>query len=145
MSNLDGTPPPDSATAPDPSDTFATLASEPYLCLTTFRRDGTAVPTPVWAAPRDGHLLVWTGAESGKVKRLRYSPVATVAPCDRGGSLLGEPVRAHVRIMRPDEKKVLDATLKAKYGWQFRVFALVERTAHRGDPQWAVLRLSAAS
>jgi len=121
MSHMDGTPPPDGTTT---SDTYAALASEPYLSLTTFRRNGTGVPTPVWAAPHDGHLLVWTGAESGKVKRLRHSPVATVAPCDRGGSLLGEPVAAHVRIMGRDEKKVLDAALKAKYGWQFRISAL---------------------
>ena len=106
------------------SDTFAELSSEPYLSLTTFRRNGTAVPTPVWAAPKDGRLLVWTGAESGKVKRVRHTPAVTVAPCDRGGSLLGDPVPAHVRIMRPDEKRVLDATLKAKYGWQFRISAL---------------------
>ena len=106
------------------SDTFAELASEPYLSLTTFRRNGTAVPTPVWAAPKDGRLLVWTGAASGKVKRVRHTPAVTVAPCDRGGSLLGDPVPAHVRIMRPDEKRVLDATLKAKYGWQFRISAL---------------------
>lgn len=112
---------PDSTTT---SDAFAELAAEPYLSLTTFRRDGTAVPTTVWAAPVDGRLLVWTGAESGKVKRLRHTPVATVAPCDQGGSLLGDPRPAHVRIMRRDEKRVLDAALKAKYGWQFRISAL---------------------
>ncbi|EXG80835.1 PPOX class F420-dependent oxidoreductase [Cryptosporangium arvum] len=106
------------------SDTFAALAAEPYVSLTTFRRDGTAVPTTVWAAPFGGRLLVWTGAESGKVKRLRNAPVATVAPCDQGGSLLGDPAPAHVRIMRRDEKRTLDAALKAKYGWQFRISAL---------------------
>ncbi|WP_073260434.1 PPOX class F420-dependent oxidoreductase [Cryptosporangium aurantiacum] len=106
------------------SDTFSALAAEPYLSLTTYRRNGTPVPTPVWAAPSGGHLLVWTGAESGKVKRLRHTPVATVAPCDRGGSLLGEPVAAHARIMRRDENPALNTAMKAKYGWQFRISAL---------------------
>ena len=100
------------------------LAAEPFLCLTTFRRDGTAVPTPVWAAPSGGHLLVWTGAASGKVKRLRHTPRVTVAPCDRGGALLGEPVPAHARIMRTDENGTLNGALNAKYGWQFRISRL---------------------
>ena len=106
------------------SDTFTALASEPFLSITTYRRDGTAIPTPVWAAPVDGRLLVWTGAESGKVKRLRHTPVATVAPCERGGSMVGEPVPAHVRIMRKDETPTLNAALTAKYGWQFRISRL---------------------
>jgi len=121
MSHMDGTPHPDHDTTPD---AFAALASEPFVSLTTYRRDGTAVPTPVWAAPVDGRLLVWTGAESGKVKRLRHTPVATVAPCERGGSLLGEPVGAHVRIMRKDETPALNSALTAKYGWQFRISRL---------------------
>ncbi|GAA3387369.1 PPOX class F420-dependent oxidoreductase [Cryptosporangium minutisporangium] len=121
MSHMDGTPLPDSGA---PSDTFDALASEPFLSLTTYRRNGSAIPTPVWAAPRDGRLLIWTGAESGKVKRLRHTPVATVAPCDRGGSLLGEPVAAHARIMRKDETPALNAAMTAKYGWQFRMSRL---------------------
>jgi len=115
---------PDGRPAPDTHDTFVELASEPYLSLSTFRRDGTAVPTTVWSAPSEGRLLVWTGAESGKVKRLRHTPVATVAPCDQGGSLLADPVPAHVRIMGADEKRTLNTALKSKYGWQFRISVL---------------------
>lgn len=118
MSHPDGRPPPDTY------DTFAELAAEPYLSLGTFRRDGTAVPTTVWFAPSEGRLLVWTGAESGKVKRLRRTAVATVAPCDQSGSLLGDPVPAHVRIMGTDEKRSLNTALTAKYGWQFRISVL---------------------
>jgi PPOX class probable F420-dependent enzyme len=102
-------------------DQFASLAAEPFLSLVTFRRDGTAVPTPIWAVAGDGRLLVWTGAESGKVKRLRHTPAVTVAPCDRGGALLGEPVPAHARVMPVDELITVATAMRAKYGWQFRV------------------------
>jgi hypothetical protein len=30
-----------------------------YVSLTTFRRTGAAVATPVWAAPDEGTLVVW--------------------------------------------------------------------------------------
>ncbi|TQS44538.1 PPOX class F420-dependent oxidoreductase [Cryptosporangium phraense] len=106
------------------TDAFDALAAEQCISLTTFRRDGTAVPTPVWAAPSGGKLLVWTGVDSGKVKRLRHTPAVTVAPCERGGSLLDEPVAAHARVTRRDEMPALKAAMKAKYGWQFRFAAL---------------------
>lgn len=120
MSHTDGASSSDSLG----TETFDTLAAEQYVSLTTYRRDGTAVPTPVWAAPSGGRLLVWTGAESGKVKRLRHTPAMTVAPCDRGGSLLGEPVSARARVMRRDETLTVNTAMKAKYGWQFRIAAL---------------------
>lgn len=66
--------------------------SSRYVRLTTFRRDGTPVATPVWpvvdrteAGGRDGDLLVTTGAETGKATRLRHTPRVLVAPCDARG------------------------------------------------------------
>jgi hypothetical protein len=51
--------------------TIDDVAGERFVSLTTFRRDGTPVATPVWIA-RDGDaLVVTTPADSGKVKRLR--------------------------------------------------------------------------
>ena len=35
-----------------------------YLSLTTFKRDGTGVATPVWFVAEAGTILVVTGAES---------------------------------------------------------------------------------
>jgi hypothetical protein len=52
-----------------------TLAGEKYISLTTFKRDGTPVATPVWVVSDDGRrLLVWTAAQTWKVKRLRRDP-----------------------------------------------------------------------
>ena len=43
------------------------LADEKYILLTTFRRDGTPVPTPVWVVSLDeGKLGFWTSSGSGK-------------------------------------------------------------------------------
>jgi uncharacterized protein len=74
------------------------LADEKYLLLTTFRKDGRGVATPVWAV-RDGDTLaVWSVANSGKVKRIRRSGKVTVAPCDFRGNPRGDAVAAHAAL-----------------------------------------------
>ena len=61
-----------------------------YLSITSYRRDGTGVATPVWFVEEGGRLLVMTAADSGKVKR---SPVrnafVTAAPCSARGPASG--------------------------------------------------------
>ena len=64
------------------------LAQKQFVLLTTFRRDGRAVPTPVWIVPLDDGLGIWTPGSSGKVKRIRRSGAVTLAPCDRRGTPL---------------------------------------------------------
>jgi PPOX class probable F420-dependent enzyme len=70
-----------------------------YLSLTSFRRDGSAVATPVWFVAENGHLLVETDADSYKVKRIRRDAHVRVAACDARGRLRGEPVDAEARIL----------------------------------------------
>jgi uncharacterized protein len=70
-----------------------------YLSLATFRRNGAAVATPVWFAAADGKLFVFTEGESGKIKRLRHSPRARVAPSDARGGVRGEWREATARIL----------------------------------------------
>lgn len=78
--------------------TLDRLADEKYILLTTFRKDGRAVATPVWAV-RDGDALaVWTVADSGKVKRIRRSGKVTVAPCDFRGSTHGDAVAGYASL-----------------------------------------------
>lgn len=71
---------------------LAVLGFSTYLRLTTFRRDGRPVSTAVWPVGdradlggHDQHLLVTTGAETGKAKRLRHTPCVLIAPCDARG------------------------------------------------------------
>ena len=61
-----------------------------YLSLTSYRRDGTAVATPVWFVEQDCELLVQTELGSGKVKRIRANPIVSVALCNGMGHLRGE-------------------------------------------------------
>jgi len=71
-----------------------TLADSTYVSLTTFRRTGEPVATPVWVvALPDGRLGVWTNGTSGKVKRLGRDPRVTLQPCTvRGAVADGAPL-----------------------------------------------------
>ena len=62
-----------------------------YLSLTTYRRDGSPVSTPVWFVEEEGRLFVTTAADSYKARRLRHNPAAMVAPCTARGVAKGEP------------------------------------------------------
>lgn len=58
-----------------------------YISLTTYRKDGTPVSTPVWHVPHGAELWVVTEASSGKVKRIRNNPHVRVAPCSVRGTV----------------------------------------------------------
>ncbi len=98
------------------------LDREPYLSLATFRRSGVAVPTPVWFARVGEKLYVFSAGDAGKVKRLRNSPKARVAPCDARGNLRGEWQDASARVVS-DAARIAagEAAMRAKYGWQARL------------------------
>ena len=70
-----------------------------YLRLTTFKRDGTGVATPVWFVTEAGKILVITGADSHKVRRIHQNPAVTVAECTASGRLRSSPVPARAQIL----------------------------------------------
>jgi uncharacterized protein len=89
------------------------------MALATFRRTGAEVRTPVWFAAMDGRIYLFTGGESGKVKRLRHSSRARVAPCDVRGEVRGAWWDGTARIVaEPGVIERAHTALRAKYGWQ---------------------------
>jgi uncharacterized protein len=94
----------------------AALGTAPYALVTTYRRDGRAVPTPVWVV-RDGDALaIWTARETGKVKRVRRDGTVLVGPCDLRGRLTGEQVPGQASIMDAEGTARVRALLRRKYG-----------------------------
>ncbi|WP_300013942.1 PPOX class F420-dependent oxidoreductase [Pseudonocardia sp.] len=110
------------------------LADAQFVLLTTFRRDGTGVPTPVWVVPVDGALGVWTPASSGKIKRIRRSSAVTLAECDRRGTPLGPAVPGTATVLdAAGTRRVRDA-VRRKYGLLGRVLTTISglRRRHGG-------------
>jgi PPOX class probable F420-dependent enzyme len=91
------------------------LASAHYVLLTTYRKDGTPVATPVWAVPRDGKLYVWTEVESWKVKRMRNNPKVTVRPCGMRGAPKGAEREATARLLDASETPRIKKMICRKY------------------------------
>ena len=61
-----------------------------YVSLTTYRKNGTPVATPVWHVPHGAELWIVTEAGSGKVKRIRNNPQVQVAPCSLRGTVASD-------------------------------------------------------
>jgi hypothetical protein len=107
---------------------FDHLANHRYMNLTTYRKNGDAVTTPVWFAQVNDRLYVFTSPDSGKVKRLRHTQRVQVAPCTSNGKPLGESVEAQARLlMDAGERKLANAALDHKYGWQKGIFNVMMR------------------
>jgi PPOX class probable F420-dependent enzyme len=86
-----------------------------YLSLTTYRRDGTPVSTPVWFVEENGRLFVTTAADSYKAKRLRRNPAAMVAPCTARGVPKGDAIPVHVEFLPQEEHERIDRLMAVKY------------------------------
>jgi len=98
------------------SDKLKQFAGEKYLSIESYRKNGTAVATPVWFAQDDRELYVYSLANAGKVKRIRNNPRIRIAVCDIRGGLKGEWVEARARILDPMSAKRAHQLLDKKYG-----------------------------
>lgn len=108
-------------------DKLAQFAGQNYLNLESYRKDGTAVCTPVWFAEGDGLLYVYTLADSYKVKRIRNNPRVRVAPCNFKGALKGEWVPAQARILDEAGARRAHELLDRKYWFSKRIGNLMAR------------------
>ena len=100
------------------------LSDERYMSLTTFRRDGTPVATPVWVTPfGGGSVAFWTSSGSGKAKRLAHTQRVTVQPSDARGRVKPgtESIEATARLVEGEELEQIRREVKAKYGFQTRI------------------------
>ncbi|MGW0865274.1 PPOX class F420-dependent oxidoreductase [Streptomyces sp. NPDC002611] len=103
------------------------LGAGKYLLITSYRRNGTPVATPVWVV-RDGNALgAWTVADSWKVKRIRNRADVLVGPCDLRGNPTGEPVPATAEISDPDTTARYRKLIARKYGLTGRLTLLGSR------------------
>ena len=111
--------------------TLESLSAGKYLSLTTFRKDGTPVATPVWLV-RDGDTLrVITQADSGKAKRLRSSPRVLLAPCDARGTIKGAQVEGTAVLQDAAETARTAQLIEKRYGLLGKLLMWRSRRATR--------------
>tara|TARA_Y100001970_G_C14141373_1_gene807281 strand:+ start:777 stop:1154 length:378 start_codon:yes stop_codon:yes gene_type:complete len=98
---------------------------EKYVNLSTKKKDGSFVNTPVWFA-QDGEkndFFIFSAGEAGKIKRIKNFSSVRVAICDVRGNLKGEWISAQAELVSEEESKIKAyKQLHKKYGLTIRVF-----------------------
>lgn len=117
---------------------FHTLRGRSYALLVTYRRNGTAIPTPIWFGLDGDTVYVRTEADSAKVKRIHRSPEVLVAPCTLRGKPLGPPIAGKARVVGPAEEEGAEQALEANYGLQRRLY---KRFVAPREPEMAYLAI----
>jgi PPOX class probable F420-dependent enzyme len=113
------------------------LADAKYVSLTTFRRTGVPVSTPVWLAPSvdDPHVFtVITLDDTGKTKRLSHTARVEVRPCDVRGRVPDDApsYRGTALVVRdPEDVASVRRSVVAKYGFPARFSDLVDKVSPR--------------
>jgi len=94
------------------------ITDEKYVLLTTFRKNGDAVPTPVWIVGLpDGSAGFGTEATSGKVKRIGNNPSVTLQPCSMRGTVHpgSAVVKATAEVLLDADARPIKAAVQRKY------------------------------
>ncbi len=118
------------------------LAKNQFVLLTTFRRTGEAVGTPVWLAQSGNELLITTSATSGKVKRLRHTARVQLVPCSATGSVADGATVVDLRAeVRTDAETMarLDSALESKYGLSYKAIRLGHKLRGKSNESVAVV------
>ena len=119
----------------------AALDRESYISLTTFKRNGDAVQTPVWFALHADKFYLFSEAKAWKVKRLRRDDRIRVAACSVRGAIHGDWIEGRGRVI--EDAGLIEAAYRAlqqKYGWQMTLVNLSSRIFGRIDGR-AILEL----
>ena len=94
---------------------LARFVEQKTVVLTTHRRDGTPVPTPVSLAVDGDRAVVRSYEKAGKTRRLRNDPTVEVAPSTARGAPTGPALRAQIRRLDGPEAREAARLLRRKH------------------------------
>jgi len=97
--------------------------------LTTYRKSGDVVHTPVWVVT-DGTLgYIQTSKSAGKVKRIKNNHKVIIAPCTSSGKITGDKIeiKAEVMELSHTDYKIINKKFKTKYNLLYIVMKLFRR------------------
>jgi PPOX class probable F420-dependent enzyme len=110
----------------------AEIAASKQISLTTYRKNGTPVPTPVWHVAQGGTATTVSTADAWKVKRIRNNPRVEVVPCDIRGKIASDarPYPATAALLPESETEAARRLMESRYitarigGWFARTFRI---------------------
>jgi PPOX class probable F420-dependent enzyme len=100
--------------------TAAIPSLEPFVrqktvLLTTYRRDGSPVATPVSIAVDGDHAFIRSFERAGKTRRLRRNPEVEIAPSTTRGNPTGPALHARARLLSAGEARRAASLLERKH------------------------------
>jgi PPOX class probable F420-dependent enzyme len=117
-----------------------------YLSLTSYRRDGSPVATPVWFVEDGERFYAITSSDSYKARRIRRNPEVAIAECTARGVLRGEPIPARAAFLPESEHPRIDRMMAEKYRIDriliLPIYRLVMKLTHKpygGDEAYLAL------
>lgn len=103
-------------------------ANEKYIAFTTFKKDGTPKPVPVWPVDAGGGRIGFvTSSETWKAKRLRKNSCVELQPSDYRGEVKhgSTPLSATAEIVEGVEFERINTLVDEKYGIQLKIIDLL--------------------
>jgi hypothetical protein len=111
--------------------TFDDLAAKCTVVVTTYKRDGSVVPTAVNVVVSGDHAYFRTWSTSGNAKRLRHDARVLIAPSTTRGKPTGPAIPATARLLGPDEEGPTRQALARKHPiLQGRLVPLAHKLRH---------------
>jgi PPOX class probable F420-dependent enzyme len=104
---------------------FDGLTNVKTILLTTFKRDGTPVSSPVCHVVENGIVYATTADSSGKIKRIRNDPTVTIGACTMSGKRTGPTYAARARFVTDEEIARSSKLKKSDY-----IGTVFKRSAH---------------
>jgi uncharacterized protein len=99
-----------------------------FLSVTSYKRDGSGVATPVWAVSDGTRLFALTDLKSAKVRRIRRSPHVLVASCRANGKLRRDPISASAEVLTaPEDLERVQRLLIERYKLSYRLIMVFYR------------------
>lgn len=117
------------------------LKKQRFCLLTTFRKDGSRVSSPMWFALEGETVYLTTRGRSWKVKRIAANSNVEITWSNGNGSYRGKPLSAQAAILREGEEfEKARRLLNKKYGLQKKLIDFGLRFAK--DKTEAILRVT---
>ncbi|MBC9727170.1 PPOX class F420-dependent oxidoreductase [Streptomyces sp. TRM68367] len=111
-------------TSPSTSPRLAPFAKQWAVLLTSHRKDGTGVGTPVNIAVEGDHAYFRSPGKAWKVRRIRNNPEVELAPSTPSGRPVGPEMHARARLLAggSEEDRHAARLLRRKYPFMQGVF-----------------------
>ncbi|NVM38228.1 MAG: PPOX class F420-dependent oxidoreductase [Candidatus Lokiarchaeota archaeon] len=89
--------------------------NQKHINITTFRKNGEGVSTPVWFAEENNKVYICTGPSTFKARRIRNNPNVKIAPSTSSGKATSEYIDGAAQILPIDKIGPIKRLFRKKY------------------------------